>query len=208
MPKSCLRHTCVLLIGLTVASMIYARSIGPTYPIVERDMLEEIERTLQQKEQSGELARLQQAAIEKSKASIERPKVLVDLPRVRQPRTFYYDPSFRVPETIRDHEGRVIAEAGTVVNPLDYVQMPAHLLFINGDDTGQVDLADRLYKHYQGQIKLVLVKGQPLEMTRRNGYPVYFDQGAVLIRKFNLAAVPALVSQEGKRLRIDELEVK
>ncbi len=35
----------------------------------------------------------------------------------------------------------------------------------------------------------------------------YYDQQGVLTRRLGIAQVPALVSQEGKRLRVDELEV-
>jgi conjugal transfer pilus assembly protein TraW len=35
--------------------------------------------------------------------------------------------------------------------------------------------------------------------------PVYFDQQGSLIRRFGIRQVPALVSQEGLRLRIDEV---
>jgi conjugal transfer pilus assembly protein TraW len=37
--------------------------------------------------------------------------------------------------------------------------------------------------------------------------PVYFDQQGLLIRRLGITQVPALVSQEGLHLRIDELEV-
>jgi conjugal transfer pilus assembly protein TraW len=36
---------------------------------------------------------------------------------------------------------------------------------------------------------------------------VYFDQQGVLTTKFGITQVPALVSQEGMRLRIDEFKV-
>ena len=35
--------------------------------------------------------------------------------------------------------------------------------------------------------------------------PVYYDQNGTLTRQLGIAQVPALVSQEGLRLRIDEL---
>jgi conjugal transfer pilus assembly protein TraW len=37
--------------------------------------------------------------------------------------------------------------------------------------------------------------------------PVYYDQQGLLTRRLGIAQVPALVSQEDKRLRIDEMEV-
>ena len=39
------------------------------------------------------------------------------------------------------------------------------------------------------------------------GVPVYYDQQGRLTQRLGIAQVPALVSQEGRRLRIDELEV-
>ncbi len=35
--------------------------------------------------------------------------------------------------------------------------------------------------------------------------PVYYDQQGTLTRRFGIRQVPALVSQEGSRLRIDEV---
>ena len=37
--------------------------------------------------------------------------------------------------------------------------------------------------------------------------PIYYDQHGLLTRRLGIAQVPALVSQEGLRLRIDELEL-
>lgn len=201
------RTACVLLVTLLCATLAQADTIGPTYPIVEKDMLEEIERSLREKERNGEIARLQNEAIERSKRSIENP-AYVDLPRATRARTFHYDPSIRVQDTIYDHEGRVVAAAGTLVNPLTYVSMSQHLLFFDGTDPVQVAMVNQLHAHYGEQVKLILTKGQPLEMTRQRKAQVYFDQGASLIRKLGISAVPTLVSQEGMLLRLDELEVK
>jgi len=94
-----------------------AEQLGPVHPIVEPDMLEEIHRVLREKQKSGELARLQKEGIARSKRSIENPRPVEGLVRADRNRTFYFDPSFRVPETIKDSEGRVVAEAGKVVKP-------------------------------------------------------------------------------------------
>lgn len=193
------------MLAMTVAA---DQDIGPTYPILEKDMVEEIERSLKHKERTGELSKLQKEAIDRARSSIERPKVVNQIPKTVRPRTRHYDPSFVVPETVKDHEGRIIALKGAKVNPLDYVSMNTHLLFIDGDDRKQVMLSDQLNNIYKGQIKIVLVSGAPLEISRNKGYQIYFDQGGALTKKLNIVAVPSLVSQEGKTLRIDELEVK
>jgi conjugal transfer pilus assembly protein TraW len=38
--------------------------------------------------------------------------------------------------------------------------------------------------------------------------PVYYDQQGVLTRRLGIQQVPALVSQEGLRLRIDEMVLR
>ena len=195
---------CVILpVGYSVAEQI-----GPVHPIVEPDMLDEIQKTLKEKEKSGELARLQKESIERAKKSIERPKPVTGLTRAERNRSFYYDPSFKVPKTVTDSEGRVVAEAGKIVNPLDYVNMSQYMLFIDGTDPLQVAKADALHAHYAGNIKTILTNGAELELSRQRGRQIYFDQGGTLVRKLGITKVPSLVSQEGKRLRIDELEIR
>ena len=170
-------------------------------------MLQEIYRVLNEKQKSGELARLQKEAVDQAKHSIENPKPVKGLARVEKARVFYLDPTVRVPRTITDPNGNVIAEAGKTINPLDYVNLPKNMLFFDGTDPAQVRKASALMQHYNGQVKAILVNGQPLEMSRQWKTQVYFDQGGILVRKLGLVRVPSLVSQEGKRLRIDELEV-
>jgi conjugal transfer pilus assembly protein TraW len=207
---SALRLLLITFLACPFALPLHAagEQLGPVHPIIEPDMLQEIYRTLTEKEKSGELARLQNEAIERSKHTIENPKPVDGLSRVEQARVFYFDPTIRVPKTILDPNGNVIAEAGKTVNPFDYVNLSKHLLFFDGSDPSQVNMAGSLYKHYKGAVKPILVAGQPLELMRQWKYQMYFDQGGFLVRKLGITRVPSLVSQEGKRLRIDELEIK
>ena len=208
-PRHIVRPAFGVLAGLLIAASCFAaEQLGPLHPITEPDMLEEIHRVLKEKQKSGELARLQKEGIARSKRSIENPKPVEGLLRAERNRTFYYDPSFRVPETIKDADGRVVAEAGKVVNPLDYVSMTTYMIFVDGADPKQMAKADALFDHYKGSLKTILVNGPVADLSRARKRQIYFDQGGSLVRKFGLTRVPSLVSQEGKRLRIDELEIK
>lgn len=203
------RRLIPIILAFSMASSAFAiEQIGPLHPIVEPDMLQEIYRVLKEKEKSGEIARLQKEAVERGKHSIENPKPVDGLARVEKKRHFYWDPTVLVPKTIRDPDGNIIAEAGKTVNPLDYVNLSRHLLFFDGRDPLQVQKAKAVIKHYNGLVKPILVAGQPLEMTRQWKSQVYFDQGGSLVRKLGIQRVPSLVTQEGKKLRIDELEVR
>ena len=202
-----MRYLIALAIFVIAVAASAAEQIGPIYPIVEPDMLQEIMRVLREKEKSGELAKMQKEAIERSKRSAEEPKPVEGVTRTTRARTFYWDPSVTAPKTITDPQGRVVVTAGTRMNPLDHVSLSNHLLFFDGRDREQVAKAAELIRKYEGRVKAIMVSGPVMELTRQWKFQVYFDQGGFIVQKLGIKQVPALVSQDGKRLRIDELEV-
>jgi conjugal transfer pilus assembly protein TraW len=196
------------LAALAAAARTWAEdlgTVGPTYAIEETHLLNAIERQLREKEKSGELAHLEEAAKQRIIDSIEHPKPLAGIRRTERARSFYFDPSIVVRENITDAKGNIIVPAGTRVNPLEIVSLSKHLLFFDGTDERQVERARQLIAHYQGKLKPILVAGSYLALMQRWQLPVYFDQQAALTRKLGITQVPALVSQEGTQLRIDEL---
>lgn len=197
------------LAGLAAASRTWAEdlgTVGPTYAIKEPHLLNAIERELRAKEKSGELARLEEVAKRRIIDSIEHPKPLAGIRSTERARSFYVDPSIVVRENITDAKGTIVVAAGTRVNPLAIVSLSKHLLFFDGTDERQVERAHALIAYYQGQLKPILVAGSYLALMQRWQLPVYFDQQAALTRRLGITQVPALVSQEGTQLRIDELE--
>jgi conjugal transfer pilus assembly protein TraW len=196
--------------AITIAFSGGARSealgkIGPTYPIAEQNLLEHITAKLKEKERSGEIALLQQQARARATATVNNPPAVPGLKAVETARTFYFDPSVRLPQNVLDDRGHVLFPPGTVKNPLDVVSMSKHLLFFDGGDARQVRRARELIDHYRGRVKPILVGGSYLNLMKAWQIPVYYDQQGLLVRKLGITAVPAIVSQEGSRLRIDEL---
>lgn len=180
-------------------------AVAPVYPITEPDMLTEIHARLAALQKSGELAKLQQEAIERSKKHIEEPVPAPGFVTTAHPKTWYFDPSWRAQSETRTPDGKVIVHAGQVVNPLDYVSLNQNLIFFDGRDPDQIKQAAALITLYQGRAKPIMVAGEPLKLTRIWKRQVYFDQGGALLRRFGITQVPAVVSQVGKRLRIDEM---
>jgi conjugal transfer pilus assembly protein TraW len=181
--------------------------IGPTYPIGEEDLLAFIQERLAQKARSGELLSLQHQAQERARTAINSPAPVDGLHRTAAPRTFYFDPSYVLERNAVDAQGRVLFPAGTVANPLDIVTMSKHLLFFDARDDAQVRRARDLIAAYGGRMEPILVGGSYLQLMRQWRIAVYYDQEGVLVRRLGITAVPAIVSQEGRRLRIDELAV-
>lgn len=182
-------------------------SIGPTYPISEANLLEFIAQRLRDKQASGELDRLQAQARERGILAVRQPLPVAGLRTTQQPRTFYFDPSFTLDRNILDPQGHLMFAAGSRHNPLDVVSLSRRLLFFDARDARQVKRARELIQRYRGQVKAILTAGSYLDLMKAWRTPVYYDQQGVLTRRLGIAQVPALVSQEGNRLRVDELEV-
>lgn len=179
--------------------------IGPVYPIAEPSLLEVIVAKLRNAEASGVLGQLQRDAQTRTKRGIEQPESIATVSRTTKPRTHYYDPSLVVPYAITDADGRIIIAPGTTVNPLDTVSLSKHLLFFDARDTDQVKRARVLLDQHSGRVKLILTGGSYLDLMKRWKLPVFYDQQGLLTTKLRIQHVPALVYQEGKRLRIDEI---
>jgi len=180
-------------------------TLGPTYAIAEPHLLDFIERRLRDKERSGELQRLLQEAQARGIDAVKRPPAVAGLQATQTARTFYVDPSFTLDRNIVDAQGRLLFAAGTRKNPLDVVSLSKHLLFFDARDRRQVMRARELIARYEGKVKPILTGGSYLDLMKAWRVSVYFDQQGTLTQRLGIRQVPALVSQEGTRLRIDEI---
>jgi len=179
--------------------------IGPVYAIAEPSLIEVIQAKLREMQANGGLARLQRESQVRIRREVEQPTPVAGITKTIRARTFHFDPSIEVPHPILDADGRVIVAPGTRINPLDTVSLSRALLFIDARDTAQLDRAQRLLGERKGQVKLILTGGSYLDLMRRWKLPVFYDQQGHLTTQLGIRHVPALVTQDGNRLRIDEL---
>lgn len=182
--------------------------IGPTYGIAEPHLLADIERRLREKERSGELQRLMDEARMRSVEAVRLPPPVPGLKAAESARTFYIDPSFTLDRNIVDASGRLLFAAGMRKNPLEVVSLSRRLLFFDGRDPRQVRRARQLMAGNEARIKPILTGGSYLDLMKSWRVPVYYDQHGVLTRRLGIRQVPALVSQDGLRLRIDEMVLR
>ena len=196
-----------LMLGATGARAMDLGVIGPTYEISEPHLLQMIEQRLREKERSGELGRLEAQARERGIATVKNPPPVTGLRATEAVRTFYFDPSFTLDRNLLGPQGELLFAAGTRKNPLEVVSLSRHLLFFDARDPRQVGRARQLIARYQGRVKPILVGGSYLALMQSWHVPVYYDQQGLLTRRLGITQVPALVSQDGLRLRIDELAV-
>ncbi len=81
-----------------------------------------------------------------------------------------------------------------------YEQGPASEVATSLDSSNEYDSKD--------ENKIVLVAGRPLDLEKETGRQIYFDQAGILTKKFNIAHVPAIVEQNGRYLKVTEINIK
>lgn len=205
-----LRRIVLFLLAVTLIIPGLARAsdigtIGPVYPIQEPHLLDFIRQRLQEKERSGELKKLEEQARARGIDAVTHPQPVAGIKLTETARTFYFDPTFTLDRNVLDDKGKLLFPAGTRKNPLEIVALSKYLLFFDARDKRQVTRARELIAFYRGRVKPILVGGSYLDLMKSWRAPVYYDQQGVLTHRLGITQVPAIVSQEGLRLRIDEL---
>ena len=179
--------------------------VGPTYDIAEADLLEVIQSRLGRMEKSGDLARKQGEYRDRVVGAIEKPKPVPGLKATAAKRTYFIDPTWTLDRDIRGADGALLFARGLKVNPLDHVSLREKLVFFDGRDRRQVSFARQLLRNQDRAVKPILVAGEPLNLMRDWKRQVFYDQGGTLVRRLGIHQVPAVVTQDGKRLRVDEV---
>lgn len=190
-------------IAISVAAAKDFGTRGKTWAIAEPDLLSTISGKLKKAEASGEFERMNKIFAAKAKAKVNRPSPVMGLGRTNEFRKWKFDPTITVDKDVRDTKGNVIARRGQRVNPLQFVSMSQKLIFIDGDEVG--DLAWALKQGNAAKVKIVFVSGAPLEQMKKTNRRLYFDQTGALIKKFGIQNVPAMVKQDGQILEVSEI---
>ena len=177
---------------------------GSVYEIGEQNALEWITERLTMMQANGEIEFQNQKFKNQALATLERPTP-THLKPTKHARTSEKDLTITVGTDIKDANGKVIHKAGTRINPLKNAWSSKSLIFFDGDDLKQLNWALQEYK--KGFVKLILIKGAPLELMRQYDIPFYFDQAGKLSQYFELEQVPATVHQEQDKLIISEVKI-
>ena len=177
---------------------------GNVWEIQEQDAIDMLKGKLTQMEKKGELKKLWTDYRDRYLNTIENPEPLPGITKASAAAVRIFDPSFTFAEDIQDHLGNVVVRAGTKVNPLEKMPLTKALIFIDGRDPAQVAFA-KTRSDANPRDKVILVAGSFLKLNREWKRPIYFDQRGHLSTRMGIKRVPAVVSQKGAVLQIEEL---
>lgn len=192
----------------SLAHAEYLDSIGSIYPIGEESALTMIMNKLQDKERSGELKKLQTAAVKRSLHSIKSMPPVQNIETVTVRGERLIDPTVQYNKAITTDDGQIVVPAGAKINPLTITSLTKRLVFFDGRDPDQVEAVHQLVQRDSTKVKPILIAGSWLDLTRNWKQQVYFDQKGVLTKRFGIQAVPSVISQQGDMLLCQEVPAK
>lgn len=206
----------------------FAKDFGTqstTFVIKEEGFLKLIQRRLA----SIDIATHQQKMSDIATKTVEEPKVVANITKASKTTTHYFDPSYVLDHDVVLPSGKLLYAAGTRVNPLDHISWNGKMIFIDERDLSQVEWLKKhhlkqMLKHEddninkdlqltveikdQGDTKIILVGGKPLQLAKEIKHQVYFDQFGELSNRFSITYVPAIVEQEDKQLKITQINMR
>lgn len=195
------------LLLTAIGSSVYAQELGQygnEWAIKEPHGVNRIIERLKGMEESGELQALQERFRDDYIEGLENPKPVPGITPVVDPKTYYVDPTYVVHEDVYDDQGRLAVLAGTRINPFDYMQWSKSIILIDAREQWQVDFA-MAQLDARPNDKVILTGGSYLEVMRETERRVYYDINGNFTTRFNIKRVPAVVSQEGKRVKVVEI---
>lgn len=192
---------------LCLTPTLYAKEVGvfgETYPILEEDFLQFIQKRLKTMQENGEWKKIQDQMQARATSRADRPNVLENITKATSKKQWYIDSSIKLSNDLKDHQGRIFAKTGTTFNPLSTVSLKNALLFIDADDEKQVEWAKRKIREFNHHTKIILVKGSISSTEKIFHQRIYFDQQGQLTKHFHIEHVPAKVLQKEMLLQVTE----
>lgn len=188
--------------GLVIAALMLATPqahaaptstvLGQTFPIAEPDTLAEIKQAAASRDWKSWMRR--KPADYSAFKSAHLPVAKADASRL-------FDPTYSLPFDIRDDKGKMLFPKGTKVNVYDKLKVPGRYIVIAPQESHYRWLEEVVKP--SNQDKILLANGNVLTTRQKTGLNV-FQLDDRFIERFGLQAVPAVVQQEGNRLRVKE----
>jgi len=174
-------------------------TFGKTYPVIERDALEEIQERAAQVNWKSALDRIRPEGF--------RPKGLPDLPRAAKDRSFLVDMTYTLGFDIPDGKGGILYPKGYRFNPLDYLPFNQTLVVFDGDDPLQVAWLKASGLLSKSGTMLLLSDGSFIDVGKGLNRLAYYASPQI-VERFHLRVTPSVIRRRGKLMEVQEIRVE
>lgn len=185
-------------------------SYGPTTPVTERSLLEEIKERMAKIDFNAK----KQDAINNFWVKKEFEK----LPRATKDEQWFIDPTVKATNDVVNPRGDILARKGQVINPLQTMALPLTIIIFDALDNKQVEWVTNHLKSTQVDGQLMLLSSQ---FSREKGWKhvaslrKHFLQEIYLLPKemisrFQLSGLPAKVitDKKSQSLKVNQYGIK
>lgn len=183
-----------------IAGAVHAgerRVIGPTFPIAEPDLLQEIKQRAATMDWNALVHRKDPASYTAFQT--------VSLPHAAVDASYLFDPTYTLPQDVKDQNGVVLYPAGTTINVYARRQFPGRTIVIAAEPAHWRWL-DEVAR--PAPTDKVLISGtNMIEAKALAGARPIHALDARIVERFGLRAVPSIVQQEGTQLRVREFRL-
>ena len=182
----------------------YAKTLGSygnIYEIKEPDLVTVIKQTLEQEKKDGTIDRVEADGKKRIINHVEHPDPVPGISTATRSRSWFIDPTFTERKDVVAF-GHVVIPKGYSYNPLKYGNLKHKYLFVDARDPKQENLAFQ-FLHDDITHRVVLTGGSYADMSRKIHRQVFYDQSGYLTKRFGITEVPAYLSQEGMKIKIE-----
>lgn len=189
------------LLGVQMARAESLGTYGRTYPIKERDAIVVMKEAVRKKLANGGKEAMVQGAKDRYMASLNNVKTPAGITAARTNAIRFVDLTETAKETVMDGKGGVVVAAGTKFNPLAIIPLTKKIFFIDAKDQRQLQLVKN---QAEPNDKVILLGGSVFTAGEFLNRPVYLDIPGLAFR-MKVKNLPSIVSQEGDKLKIQEV---
>jgi len=180
------------------AGQYAGKTFGPVYEIEEPDILALIDERLAKVNWDEQIKKAKEGVFKKTTGS--------ELQEAREDDSYLVDLTIGVNRNLSAPGGEVFARQGETVNPFDYITVQRKYIFFDANVAEQREVARQWIKETS---YATLITTLPVEdpekrsaMLKEMGQPVH-EVNSLLVKRFQLRAVPSIAYQEGRMLRVD-----
>jgi conjugal transfer pilus assembly protein TraW len=188
--------TAAFLLNNACATTEQLGVFGNVYPVQEKDAINSIKDKITLMQKDGRMDAIKKEWTEKALSRIENgPDPVPGIGKYKKDNVRLFNPAIELTQNVTDDQGRIIAPAGTKLNPMDYMSLKREYLFIDGTDQKQVDWAVKYSQGKGGDLKarIILVNGSPTKVSKKSNQRIFFDQDGRIVRHFSITAVPTIL---------------
>ena len=178
-------------------------TFGATYPILEKDGIEEIKQKAAETDWSKYFNR---ERIEKAVKGY-RPENIVRLPRATEDRTFRVDMTYTLNFDIHDGKGGILYPKGYTFNPLDYIHYHNVLVVIDASDEEQLAWLKSCEYMDDYRTRFLITDGGFWDLSNSLERAVFYANEQI-VRRLKLKAVPSVVRQSGRFMEVKEIAIE